>query len=254
MPEWIPISSVEHRSSFFQPPTSMTHTAVARMVPILRSELKRAVSQFVLAFAQHDGQLRLVALLGGNKDNHLYLHPDGSWLGSYVPAMFRTYPFQYKWLQNDEPGLVIFSDALTRDTEHGKPLFDAGGGLSGEVKSYAKFLGMCAADMRVTDKAVALLNKHDLLKPWTDESGAHSWSGELLEIDQEKFEALDVTTIAAMQGAPLAIAYAQIYARGQMETLARRLEALKSVKPKEDMLPSFLGADNDEMLRFDFEN
>lgn len=254
MPEWIPISSVEHRDSLFQPPASMRHTAEARMVPILRSELRRVVSQFVLAFAHHDGQLRLVALLGGNDGEHLYLHPEGGWLGSYVPAMFRPYPFQYRWMQNNEPGLVIFSEALTRDAEHGKPLFDSDGSLSEEIKPYAKFLGMCAADMRATDTAVALLQKHELLRPWTDGGGDHPWSGELLEIDREKFDALDAGTVAALKGTPLAIVYAQIYARGQMETLARRLEALKSVKTKEEMLPSFLGSDNDEMLRFDFDN
>ena len=233
----------------------MRHTAGARMVPILRSELRRVVSQFVLAFAHHEGQIRLVALLGGGNDGgHLYLHPDGSWLGSYVPAMFRAYPFQYRWLQNDQPGLSIFGSALTRDTEHGKPIFDKTGELSEEVKPYAQFLGMCAGDMRATDAAISLLEKYDLLRPWTDETGGHPWSGELLEIDREKFDALDVDAIVALKGAPLAIAYAQIYARGQMETLARRLEALKSVKPKEDMLPAFLGSDNDEMLSFDFDD
>lgn len=254
MSEWIQISSVEHRDSLFQPPGSMDHTAGARMVPILRSELRRVVSEFVLGFARHEGQVRLVALLGGNADRHLYLHPDGRWLGSYVPAMFRSYPFQYRWLQSGEPSLVIFGDALTRDAGRGKPLFDAKSGLSEEVRPYAQFLRMCAADMRVTDKSVAVLEKHGLLRPWTDAAGDHPWSGELREIDREKFDALDADIIAQLKGTPLAIAYAQIYARGHMETLARRLEALKSVKPGEDMIRSFLGTDNDEMLRFDPED
>ncbi|RXV59039.1 hypothetical protein C6W92_15945 [Roseovarius sp. A46] len=255
MANWVTLSAKQHRNSRFWIPDTMRHTAAFRLVPILKAELPLAVAQYVLAFAEIRGEIQLVALLGASGERHLYLNGDGSWHGSYIPAMLRGYPFKTIPLEEDRLGLAIDADVLTDDPEQGQVLFKAEGVLSDEVERYAEFLKQCHLSQVATDRAVQALNQHGLLVPWTEEPQDKSGKVKgLLQIDKARFDALAPQEVAALKGAPLAIAYGQIFARGQLDMLLKRAQNLKAASPASDTGPSFLEEAGQETLVFDFDS
>lgn len=254
MANWVTLSEKRHRDSRFWVPNTMHHTASFRLVPILKAELPLAVAQYVLGFAEIHGEVQLVALLGARGERHLYLHRDGSWDGSYIPAMLRGYPFKIVPLKEDRLGLAIDADVLTGNSAQGQPLFKAEGVLADEVGRYAEFLKQCHISQMATDRAVQTLDQHGLLQPWTEEpQDATGKVRGLLQIDKARFDALAPQEVATLKGAPLAIAYGQIYARGQLDMLLKRAQELKPASPASDTGLGFLDEAEQETIVFDFD-
>ena len=254
MANWVTLSARQHRDSLFWVPGDMRHTSAFKLVPILKAELPLAVARYVLAFVEVRGETQLVALLGATGDRHLYLDRDGSWHSSYIPAMLRGYPFKTVPLEDDRLGLAIDADVLTDDPAVGQPVFKAEGVLSDEVERYAEFLKQCHMNQIATDRAVQALKQHGLICPWTEEPQDTTGTAKgLLQIDKARFDALASEEVAALKGAPLAIAYAQVYARGQLDMLMQRAEDLTPATSRGETRPSLLEEIGQETIIFDFD-
>ncbi|GAB6059479.1 SapC family protein [Desulfonatronum parangueonense] len=87
-------------------------------------------------------------LLSAGQGRHPYISPSGKWLGRYIPAMLRTYPFILGALDeadNSEDFVLMADlDAPHFRTSQGVPLFDAHGApgeqLQAKIQLLRKFL------------------------------------------------------------------------------------------------------------------
>lgn len=67
--------------------------ATQSVVPLVGAEFTSAAVAMPIAFMQHDGRYVPVAVTSPFQGRNLFVAPNGHWLGSYVPAALRSYPF-----------------------------------------------------------------------------------------------------------------------------------------------------------------
>ena len=95
--------------------------------PISYMEMADAAREFLIFFLK--GKPGLYALLGVDKDTNAYVAADGQWIGRYIPARFRAYPFTL--VANPEKkgeygiGLDVAAPQVT-SSSNGHLLFDNG--------------------------------------------------------------------------------------------------------------------------------
>ncbi|MBE0464335.1 MAG: SapC family protein [Halomonadaceae bacterium] len=249
MSKWVTISRQRHSDLFYLPRYNYHFTAEHAVVPILAGELRQAVTQFVMGFIKREERFILVALLGKSAHSHHYIHPeDASWLGVYVPAVFRGHPFGLaKQDTTGEMVLQVHADHLS--DEAGEPLFDDSGELNSAVAQQLSFLGECAKNRQKTDEACHRLAEEGVLQPWQTGKDEPNAIG-LYQINEEKLNKLSEASFYQLQGVPLAIAYGQLFSMAQHEQLSQRSELHAKLNVPGSIDELF--ADNDEDLHFNF--
>lgn len=253
MPEWIAVSRTSHAEAYYRPREGYGHAAGQLMVPALLAELHKLIPHYVIGLLPAGEGLAPVALLGVEQHHNLYLHPDGRWLGHYVPALLRGYPFALADGQGDDKVLAVDAQQVTDD---GEPLFD-NGELNAGVAETLRFLQQCEASRHATSAAGKALQDAGVVTEWSltvPVGEGHKRVNGLYRVDEQALNALDAETYATLQGAPMQLAYAQLYSQSQVEQLTQRAEIhaqLEQANTTPD-LDAMFGEDDDE-LNFDFD-
>jgi hypothetical protein len=103
------------------------------IVPLAASELARAALAMPLAFLQLEGRYTLVAVQSLLPQRNMFVTADGRWLGLYVPAFYRGYPFRLL-RKPDSEELVLCVDEesglIVDGTSPGEEFFDKDGNAS----------------------------------------------------------------------------------------------------------------------------
>ena len=249
MSNWVTVSRQQHASMRYAPRQNYHFTAEQVVVPILAGELRQALTQFVMGFIKREERYHLVALLGRAAQSHQYLHPDdGRWIGSYVPAHFRGYPFTVaRQKGSDEMVLQVHADHLLQ--QGGGPLFNEQGELAEPVRQQLGFVGECAKNRRLTDSACQTLAELGILQPWQVDEGGPGVKG-LYQVEEAALNKLTAQQLHCLQGMPLAVAYGQIFSMAQHDQLAQRAALHAKLDIPESVDELFMD-DNDD-LQFDF--
>jgi hypothetical protein len=90
----VPLSRERHANWFIDMGQGYRFTGDTNSIYVAGTEFPMASREYPIVFAK-DGQENLVpvAMLGLRQDQNLLVGTDGSWLGSYIPAYIRRYPF-----------------------------------------------------------------------------------------------------------------------------------------------------------------
>lgn len=152
------LDSIRHRSLRLRPRDNWAFARGSNAIPLTFSEIPRAAQEFPIVFAGDGDRLHIVALVGLTEAENLLIAPDGRWLGRYVPAYLRGYPFVFGSTgQPDNPFLVaIDPDADTLTTDDGEALFDDHGARTATLDTLVEFLRQYEAQM---DKARRLARR-----------------------------------------------------------------------------------------------
>ncbi|MBT2801010.1 SapC family protein [Halomonas sp. ISL-56] len=249
MSNWVTVSRQQHVSMRYAPRQDYQFTAEQAIVPILAGELRQALTQFVMGFIKREERYYLVALLGRAAHSHHYIHPeDGRWLGTYVPAHFRGYPFAVA-RQKDSEAMVLQVHADHLLKQGGEPLFDEQGELAEQVKQQLDFVGECAKNRRLTNNACQALAEQGILQPWQVNEGGPGVKG-LYQVEEAALNKLTAQQLHSLQGMPLAVAYGQIFSMAQHDQLAQRAALHAKLGIPESVDELF--ADDSDDLQFDF--
>jgi hypothetical protein len=211
-----------------------------------------------LAFLQEKDRFILVAVLSLKAGRYMLVGPDGRWLGGYIPACFRGYPFRLVAKQNtDQSVLCIDTDSglVVEGDAAGEDFFDQDGNVSPVLKRVLDFLLEVERSRKTTDVAVSALAEAGVIQPWTirlktgqadrDLTGLH-------RIDEAALGALaDDALLKLHKTSALPIAYAQILSTGLLgifDQLARvqaqlRPPPLSALPENIDSLFELPGAD-----------
>lgn len=93
----------EHASKGWKRFDSYSFASARTHVPIATPEVASVVLSYPIAFeATHSG-MRLVVVLGIDAERNLLVNDDGRWLGGYVPAYFRSFPFMLSGVDGQGP-------------------------------------------------------------------------------------------------------------------------------------------------------
>jgi hypothetical protein len=233
-------------------------------VPIVGDELIRAVPAMPIVFIEENGKFTLSALLSVTPGQNLFVAPDGRWLGSYVPAGIRTYPFRLANPEGAEQS-VLCVDAeyvvSADDPSPGMAFFEADGTPTTIVQQNLDYLTALERSRRTTELAVSALAQAGLIKPWpltikSEQHGDRTVNG-IFCIDEAALNGLaneDFLKLRATGALPLA--YAQLLSMGQIaifEHLVRMQTQLapQPLTPLPDSLDHLFDQTNNLEIKFD---
>lgn len=258
MTQWTALSPSQHRDKHHLPRDGYTFAQGQSVVGVLLAELPKLLPLYVLGFIQQGEEYTPVALLGLGQQN-LYVAPNGKWLGSYVPATLRGYPFT---LANSETGEKVFAiDADHLSDEAGEPLFDEADKLTGKAAETFTFLQQCEQNRQATQQAVKALGDAGVIEPWPlkverGEGQEPLTVNGLFRVDEKALNSLEGEAYAALKGGPMALAHAQLFSVSQMNQLSERAKfhAQHATQDVPENLDSVLDGGDDDELTFDFDS
>lgn len=200
--------------------------------PLAAQELPQAMMSMPIAFMLSDEDCSLVAVQGLQSGTNFYLNAAGQWLGKYVPAAYRSYPFQLAQNEAEKDQLVLCMDddcgLLTEDGAD-ESFFDEAGELSATLAELLEFLKKVHASRAATVHICKTLQQHNLLKPWELdiqlETGSHRVEG-LYCIDEPALDSLsDEAFIELRKAGALLVAYCQLLSMQHISKLAQVVQA-----------------------------
>jgi hypothetical protein len=158
----------QHRNLRFKPsPNGLTYAASTIAIPLAIVEFPQALLEFPIVFAVGEkGPGTPVALVGVREKESLFVDGKGKWLGSYVPAFVRRYPFVLNIDPENQKPLVLIDEAYDGlSTTDGDRLFEEDGTETEITKSMLAFLGDFKAQGELSNEFMTRIKKFDLLVP-----------------------------------------------------------------------------------------
>ena len=197
----------------------------------------------------------MVALLGLKDGENLFLNSEGRWLGDYVPAWYRAYPFRL--FKNDKSDFVICieDDATTTIAEHGNErIYDENLNVSPAVQEIRKFLTAIAQSTSQTESLCAEIEKHDLFIPWNIEvkSGDESKLSlqGLFRVNEDAINTIGPEHLTSMiKSGAMKLIYAHLLSIQHVDKLGQLYAAQASISKKTELFQNPF-SDN-ETLNFD---
>ena len=231
MPQFAAVSRERHANKKWLRYSNYTFAAAEIIAPIVGAELARAALALPCALLQQSGRYTLVAVLSLIAGRNMFVGPDGRWLGPYVPAVFRLYPFRV--LPTEKGDSVVLcvdeqSSLVVDGSSAGEEFFDPQGNPAPVLKPAFEAGMALERSRKSTELAVDALAQANVIKPW--EIKVKSAEGErpiggLHRVDEAALHALsDEAFLNLRKAAALPIAYTQMLSMaqlGMLEHLAR---------------------------------
>lgn len=223
MGNFVLISKDTHKEKYWRRPENLKHLEKQTVFPILITELGRAVNSFPLAFIKQEDNYIFVSVLGLAPGDNLLLSKDGKWMGNYIPALIRAYPFRLMKGKDENMALAIDEDFITERKED-VPFFE-GDNLSKQTEEILKFLTEIEKGRVITVNALKKLAELELIEPWNltikTKDGDRKVEG-LFKINEQKMASLsDEDFLSLRKIGALQLAYGQLFSMGNLHILGR---------------------------------
>lgn len=174
-------------------------------IPISFAELPLAARDYPVVFIRprEDGPLRLVALLGLQAEQNLFVNADGQWAaGTYRPAYLRRFPFCMATVRREGESSgerIICVESAHIDAERGEPVTDEAGNPLPWWEQATRFLSDYEADLLRTEKACDVIDKNGILEPFSaqavgDDAATFNVTG-MYRINETKLARLTADTL-----------------------------------------------------------
>ena len=209
-------------------PQGYRFAAGSQTVLLASTEFFDAGRQFPIVFAPAPDQPILpVVLLGLERNENLFVDDRGAWLGQYLPAYIRRYPFITSDGDDGQVRVCIDEafDGLNR--EGGAPLFD-NGAPSAKMTEIQAYLQDYLLQMRKTEEFCATLVESGLLGRIEAQAnladGRRYTLNGMLVVDEQRLTQLPDTDIVRLfRGGMLGLIHAHLLSLRNLD----RLPALK---------------------------
>jgi hypothetical protein len=228
MAELAAITPERHAKKVWKHVTDYAFVAEDAGIPLVGAELGKAALAMPIGLIKIDAGYQLVAITSLQPGTNLYVAPDGKWLGGYIPAALRGYPFKLAQQEGAEKVVLCINEGsglVVENTEDGNPFFDDQDQPTQGIKDILNFLTQIKASRDVTEGAVNALADAGLIMPWK----INLKQGEkvvpvkgLFSIDEAALNKLDDEDFLTLRKAGgLALAYAQLLSMSQLVVLER---------------------------------
>lgn len=230
------ISQSEFGHKRFKRYDSYAFAAKDALAPLVLKEIVRAVMVMPVGFAKVKDAFVPVAVLGLGDGMNLFVAPDGRWIGRYVPASYRSYPFVLANSTEDKQ-ILCFDDAsgLLSESE-GEPFFAEDGKPTKGINDILNFLTQLSSNRLVTERVCALLQEHNLIEPWPiklkgkEDEPERDLEG-LFRVNETAFNQLGEKPLhALLQGGALALIYCQLLSMQHLPVLGELLKAREAAE------------------------
>jgi hypothetical protein len=246
MTRYTALNRDQHLHHGWTPATALFHASTEMTAPVFLEELPHVIASIPLVFTRDNDQYELRALLSPIPDRNLFVGPDGRWLGGYIPASLRAYPFralphpesgQLTLCFDAESGLLV-EDALAAGA---RPFFDSDGKPAENTTRLMEFLEKCENARKLTHTAVNALADADLLVPFNIQLDTGGDKAKPLVgvfcVDEKRLRKVSPDSLKTLQNAnALPLAYAQMMSQHRLQGFAKLID-LHSKLPGGQALP-----------------
>ncbi|MGE0331518.1 MAG: SapC family protein [Ramlibacter sp.] len=225
-----PVTRLRHAAKSWNRVDSYSFASARCLVPLSGVELSKAVMSLPIAFALNEGAYVPVAVLGLADQQNLYVDSTGEWLGGYVPAELRSYPFLLARSEDGQRVLCVDEGSgLVVDGGAGEQFFNADGSMTTPLQSVFGFVSELENGRAPTLAATEVLQKLGLIQPWElaiDTGSSSHRIGGLHRIDAQKMDNLsDEEFVTLRQHGALLLAYLQAMSVQHMSKLVTLSQA-----------------------------
>lgn len=165
-----PLKAEEHRDFKVFESNDYSYAKGELMAPIVFSEMADIAREYPIIFPTNNSQLPY-ALMGLEPNQNAYVRDDGQWMGTYIPAHIRRYPFALSPMpasEGQKQGDVRFAIMVDLEAPHlknpnGHPVFTAQGQLTPHMQERVKLLEGMQKALDTTKHLVKTLEDSGLL-------------------------------------------------------------------------------------------
>lgn len=219
--------------------TGFAFARQSHLVPVVIMELARLVPTMPLVFVtQAGGGFQLMGMTAAQPGSNLFVAPEGQWLGDYIPAVLRNYPFRLvKPAGRDDHILCIDADSgRVVEPPQGEAFFNPDGTLAPAIRDILAQLTEIERSRMVTQAAVDALHAAGLIQPWklTLKEGDRSLNVEgLFRVDEAAFNSLpDEAFLRLRHSGAQYLAFAQLLSLNQLSQFAKLVQVQQQLRAK----------------------
>jgi hypothetical protein len=162
----VAVSKEEHKNIKIRTNAGLGHTANSHVAPVVVNEFADVASNSPIVFIRDETntRFRTATMLGLQAEECLF-YSNEEWLGTHIPMNLGRIPFSIKQIGDGQTvGAAIDLDSdLVSETE-GDALFDAEGNETEYFQRVNGFLSQLFEGEMATQKFVAALEQHNLLR------------------------------------------------------------------------------------------
>jgi hypothetical protein len=248
----VPVSAEQHRNWALKPSVDYSFARQVNSVPTTAVEFPRAALEYVLVFAGSDQQVMPAAILGIQDKQNIYIEKSGKWLGRYVPAFVRRYPFVFS--STDEENFTLCIDGSFRGWSKegkGQRLFDDQGGRSEYLENILKFLQQYQLEFQRTRAFCQKLKSLDLLEPvhaqFTTRDGQRRSLSGFMAVNREKLKKVPAEKLAELASTDeLELIYLHLQSLNHFEGLISQATGKRTAATSPEAEPSAASTAKDD--------
>jgi hypothetical protein len=232
MVNFVAVSKDGYAAKRWRRPEGYAFAAAQTVVPVMATEFPHVTLCMPIAFVEQSGRYVAVGVMSVVEGRNLFVGPGGQWLGSYLPAAFRNYPFglartpgakESTLCIDEESGLVVDADGAS------EPFFAADGSLAPALNGIVEFLRRFEHNRNETDAAVAGLAEAGLIQPWPLSLPVGKVEG-LYRVDEAALKTIDDATFLRLRKlSAIPLAYMQLVSMNQVSVFERWIQLQEQV-------------------------
>ncbi len=190
--------------------------------PLTVKEIFKAVLSLPIGFVMTNEQAIPVAIQGFKPGQNLLVTDKGQWIGRYVPAVYRGYPFSLGKTEAGEQLLCFDMECDNISDSEGAPFFEAGKPTE-DISKILAFLIKIQNDRQRTESICQVLSQHNLIQPWPIQlkiEGKETAVEGFYRIDEIALNQLDVESFEKIrQAGALPLVYSQLLSMQHLQSL-----------------------------------
>lgn len=236
-------------------PQGYRFAAKDTFVPLTLRELGSAIHAMPVCLLKNANGFQLGGLMGLEGGENLFVAPDGTWLGAYVPVAYAHYPFLMARTGEGTEVLGVWDDeSVVAEGIQGERIFDDEGKPSPAIQEIFSKLGEHTRHLKVTQLATTALVEKDLIEPWPlriQSDDKTRMISELYRINEARLRELPAQNLAELRDCgALLLAYAQLLSMSQVQVLGTLARIRGELREKYVNLPQ-VDTNNHGILSFD---
>jgi hypothetical protein len=256
-----PVSPERHGGKAWRGFSGYLYATGEAVLPLCAAELIRAAVDMPIGFVRQNDIISPVAICSLVPGRNFYVAPDGRWLGGYVPALLRAYPFtlltsdadQRMVCVDEESGLLLEAP----DGEGAEPFFDDQNQPAGKFAQVVNFLTHLDRDRQATATLCGLLDRHGLFGEWPMKvdagQGAQDVTG-ILRIDEAQLNQLsDEAFLELRKAGALPFIYTHLLSMQRLPLLSRLAQMQSQMQKAQPTLADAFELPLDDDLEFNFD-
>jgi hypothetical protein len=223
-------------------------------VNLVVQEFTKVATSFPIGFIHSGDGYTPIALLGFHSGKNLYVSPEGRWLGGYIPAALRGFPFLLAEVEGGARQLLCIDDGFgsISDTE-GEAFFGEDQQPTKVVKETLNFLNQVSSNRLLTRKIMAVIQKHQLITPWSIRVQSPGQQEQIVEgifrVNESVLEGLSAEALQELHlSRALPLMYFQLLSMQHLPNLGK----LAQVQYDTDQVTATLAKNNIEALDISF--